>query len=78
MSMFLEAIASLSLTFSVSHSVTNLQFLQERWLTTYFQVVNYLENSMICKYIPRKPRKKENQENQEMKNKEVILISVVS
>ena len=43
---FLEAIASLGLTFSlghsVTHSVTNLQFLQERWLTTYFQVVNYL------------------------------------
>ena len=52
---FLEAIASLGLTFSlghsVTHSVTNLQFLQERWLTTYFQEVNYLENSMICKYI---------------------------
>ena len=86
---FLEAIASLGLTFSLGHSVSQsvtrsvtilqfLQFLQERWLTTYFQVVNYLENSMICKYIPRKPRKKENQENQEMKNKEVILISVVS
>ena len=37
---FLEAIASLGLLFSlghsVSHSVTILQFLQKRWLTTFF------------------------------------------